>query len=135
MLIPKVGGDFCGIRLVEVMWKTPAMVRNLRLGAAITFHNVLHGFLSGCGMGNASLDAKLIQQLISIREEGLYTIFLGLHKACGALYKDRFLGILEVYILVPQIFRLLHTYWVCLTMVDRVCGYHGAPFKRYQGVT
>ena len=39
------------------------------------------GFRAGRGTGNATLEAKLIQQLAAMREEVLYMIFLNLTKA------------------------------------------------------
>ena len=40
--------------------------------ATIQFHNTLHGFLVDKGIGTASLEAKLLQQLVTMREEVLY---------------------------------------------------------------
>ena len=56
-----------------------------RSTASIAFHDVLHGFWEGSGKGTASLEAKPIHQLASIRKEVLYAIFMGLHMAYRAL--------------------------------------------------
>ena len=88
VLIPKGKKYYWGIGLVEVMWKVVAAILNRRFTASITYHDVLHGFSAGCGMGTATLEAKLLQQLAALREEVLYVIFLDLHKAYDAL--DRF---------------------------------------------
>ena len=69
VLIPKGKKDYHGIGLVEVMWKAVAEILNRRLTASITFHDFLHGFWAGCGTGNATLEAKLLQQLADLREE------------------------------------------------------------------
>ena len=95
VLISKVGGKFRVISIVEVLWKTVAMILNRLLGKSITLHGVLNGFWGGCGTVNASPEAKLLEQLTAIQEEVLYTIFLNLHKAHDALYRYRFIGILE----------------------------------------
>ena len=58
---------------------------NICLGAAINFYDVLHRFWEGRGMGTTYLEVKLIQNLMAIREEVLYTIFLDLHKMYKAL--------------------------------------------------
>ena len=84
VLIPKGKGDYQGIGLVEVMWKVVAVVLNRRLTSSITFHDVLHGFRAGHGTGNATPEAKLIQQLAAMREEVLYVIFLDLTKSYDA---------------------------------------------------
>ena len=54
VLIPKgTLGDFCGIRLLEVIWKLIEKVLNKRL-SKIKLHDYLHGFRAkwGCGVGH-----------------------------------------------------------------------------------
>ena len=91
VMIPKGKGDYHGIWLVEVMWKVVAEILNFQLTASITYHNFLHGLRAGCVKGTATLEAKLIHHLVAMREEVLYVIFLDLHKAYGALYRERYL--------------------------------------------
>ena len=81
VLIPKGGSDYLGIGLVEGMWKAVAVILNRRFTASITYHNSLHGFRAGRGMGNSTLEVKLLQQVESLREILIHTIFLDLHKA------------------------------------------------------
>ena len=52
--------------------------------------------------GTATLEAKLLQQLASLREEVLYVIFLDLHKAYDALERSRCLEVLDGYDVPPQ---------------------------------
>ena len=73
-------------------------------------------------MGTAALKAKLIQQLMAMREAVLFEVFLDLQKSYDALYCDRFLEILAVYWVGPRTIRILQTYWDRLTMVDRASG-------------
>ena len=80
VLIPKGVGDYHGTGLVEVVWKVVAVILNLRVTSYISFHNVLHGFQAGRGMGTATLEAKLLQQLAAMMEDILYLVFLDLHK-------------------------------------------------------
>ena len=94
ILITKGKKDYRGIGLVEVMWKLVAAILNFRLTASINFHDFLHEFRAGCGTGNATLEAKMLQQLAALREEVLYVIFLDLHKAYDSLDRYRFLEIL-----------------------------------------
>ena len=75
VLIPKGGGDYHGIGLVDVVWKVVAAILNRRLTASITYHDFLHGFRAGRGTGTATLEAKLLQQLAALREEVLYVIW------------------------------------------------------------
>ena len=88
VLIHKGKGAYRGIGLVEVMWKVVAEVLNRRLTASITFHDFLHGFWSGSGTGTATLEAKLLQKLDTLREEVLYLIFLDLHKVYDDLNRS-----------------------------------------------
>ena len=71
VLIPRGNWAHQGIVIVEVMWKVVTAILNNQLTASITFHELLHGFWSGRGTGNANLEAKLIHQLASLREEVL----------------------------------------------------------------
>ena len=97
VLILKEKKYYRGIGLVEVMWKVVAAILNCRLTAFITFHDFLHGFRSVRGKGNATHEAKLLQQLADLREEVPYAIFLDLHKSYDALDRSRCLEILEGY--------------------------------------
>ena len=94
VLIPKGKWDYRGIGLVEVMWKVTAVILNRRFTSSITFHDVLHGFRAGRGTGTATLEAKLLQQLVAMREEVLYVIFLDLTKVYDALDRSRCLALL-----------------------------------------
>ena len=96
-----------GIGLVEMVWKALIVLLNLCFAASITYHDSLHGFRSFCGMGAASFDFKLIQQVTSMREEILYMILLDLHKAYDALERSRLLEILEGYVVGPRDLYLL----------------------------
>ena len=51
VLIPKGKREYCGIGLVEVMWKVVAVILNHRLTASITFHEFFHGFRCGSWHG------------------------------------------------------------------------------------
>ena len=63
---------------MEVICKPFLGVINWRVGVAVQFHDVLHVFLLGRGTGTASLEAKLLQQMMEMREEFLYGAFLDL---------------------------------------------------------
>ena len=106
-LIPKGGGDYHGIGLVDVIWKTVAVILNRRFTVAITYHKYLHIFRAGCGTGTATLDVKLLQQVAALREVVLRAIFLDLHKDCDVLGRSRCLGILEGYVVDPRALRPL----------------------------
>ena len=97
VLIPKGKREYRGIGLVDVTWKVVTLILHRRLTKGITFHDALHGFRKGRGIGTATLEAKLLQQLAAMREEFLYVIFLDLTKAYDALDWSRSLEILKGY--------------------------------------
>ena len=119
VLIPKGKKDYRGIDLVEAMWRVVAAILNRRLTASITYHDFLHGFWAGRGTGTTTLEAKLLQQLLALREKVLYVTFLDLYKAYDALDRSRCLAILEGYGVGPKARKILQTYWHRLTMVAR----------------
>ena len=67
VLIPKGGGEYFGIGLVEVVWKAVAVIINHFLPASNTYHDYLNGFQLDCGTGTATTEVKLLQQLTAIR--------------------------------------------------------------------
>ena len=109
-LILKGVGKYCGIGLVEVIWKAVAMILNICFIATITYHDFLHGFRAGHGMGTATLKIKLLQQVAALREEVLHTIFLDLNKYYNALDRSRCLGILEGFDMGPRSLHLFRLY-------------------------
>ena len=58
---------------MEVAWTAAKMIINRRLRMEISLQNVLHTFQEGLGMETASLEAKLLQKLTTMREDILYT--------------------------------------------------------------
>ena len=65
--------------------------------AYIQFQGTFQRFFTGRGTGTASLESNLLQQILGMREEVLYEIFLYLYKAYGTLYRQRYIEILEAY--------------------------------------
>ena len=135
VLIPKGKKDYWGIGLVEVMWNVVVAILNFRFTSSITYYDALQGFREGRGTGTATLEAKLLQQLVALREEVLYVIFLELTKSYDALDRCRCLEILEGYSVGPNARSILTKYWRRLTMVARAEGYYGTAFGRERGVT
>ena len=109
------------------------VVLNFYLGMAITFHKIFHGFLSGIGTGNASLKSNMIQQVVAMREEVFYNIFLDLHKSYNILDRYRCLGILAACRVGRNAIHLLWRYWDRLIMLAKDGGCFGTPFKDFRG--
>ena len=70
---------------MEVLWKKVTGILNRPLTAPIQFHDNIHGLRTCRGTGTAYLEYKLLLQLMAMREEVLYEIFLDLHKSYDAL--------------------------------------------------
>ena len=134
VLIPKGGGDYRGIGLLEPIWKVIEKIMDKRL-QIVQFHDCLHGFLSGRGTGTATIEAKLAQQLAYIEQEALYGIFIDLRKAYDAMDRERCLEILAAYGVGPKMCRLIKHFWDTADLVCRAGGVYGTPFKAYRGVT
>ena len=77
------------------------------LTVVIQFHDTLHRFHTARGAGTASLKAKLLLQLMTMREEVLYDIYLDLHQAYDALDRNICLGISGPYGVGPRAICLL----------------------------
>ena len=71
VLTPKGNADTRGIGLLEVIWKVVLGVANFRIGATVDFNDMLHGLITDRGTWTASLEVKLLHQLMEIREEVL----------------------------------------------------------------
>jgi hypothetical protein len=84
VLIPKGGGDYRGISLLEPIWKVIKRVMDKQL-EAIVLHDSLHGCCNGRGTGTAVIEAKLTQQLAHIEQTPFYGVFINLKKAFNAM--------------------------------------------------
>jgi hypothetical protein len=80
VLLPKGGGNFRGIGLLDPCWKVVENIMVRRM-AFIEFHPSLHRGLPKYGMGTATIEAKLVQQLAWMEQEPLYQVFVDLRKA------------------------------------------------------
>ena len=68
VLLPKGGGYYQGISLLEPFWKV----------IEVLFHDCLHGFLGGRGTGMAITEVKLTHQFAYLEQVLLYGIFIDL---------------------------------------------------------
>ena len=55
VLIPKGGGDYRVIGIVEVMWKAVTVILNRHFTASIAYHDSLRRYQAGCDMGTSNL--------------------------------------------------------------------------------
>jgi hypothetical protein len=116
VLLPKGGGNYCGIGLLEPFWKVveKIMVRQL---SSIKFHDCFHGGLPKRGTGMASIEAKLAQQLAWRDQCPLYKIYLDPKKAYDAIDRGRMLKILDAYGAGLNFLRLQNLFWQNVKLV------------------
>ena len=69
----------------------------------------MYVFCAGRGIGTATFDAKLLQQLFAMRDMVLHANFLDLRKAYDALYMYRCLDILVGCGVGTRTLRILQT--------------------------
>ncbi len=105
VLLPKGGGNFRGIGLLNLFWKVVEKIMVRRLGS-IEFHACLHGGLPKRGTGTATIEAKLAQQLAWMGQEPLYQVFVDLRKAYDHIDQERCLAIMTGYGVDPKLLHL-----------------------------
>ncbi|KAL7545958.1 hypothetical protein ACHAWF_009309, partial [Thalassiosira exigua] len=134
VLLPKGGGDYRGIGLLEPIWKVIEGVMDTRL-EVIELHDCLHGYRTKRGTGTATVEAKLAAQLAYLEQKPFFAIFIDLRKAFDAMDRGRCLRILRGYGVGPNIRRLIKLFWTLAEMVCRAGGNYGTPFGAGRGVT
>ena len=72
VLLPKDSSGFCGIGLLEIIWKRITSIMDMRIKESVDFHYALHGFHSCWETGTAIIEAKLIQQLATLHQVPLF---------------------------------------------------------------
>ena len=72
MLLPKGYWGLWGIVLVNVLWNTLSGILNRHLALFIVYYYFLHGFRPVQAMGSVSLEANLLHNLASVKEEVIY---------------------------------------------------------------
>ncbi len=87
-LIPKGGGDYRGIGLLEPIWKCIERVIDHRLDS-IKLHDSLHGRRNKHGTGTTIIEAKLAQQLSYLEFKPFYGVLLDLRKAFDSMDQER----------------------------------------------
>ena len=133
-MIPKGGGDFPGIGLLEPIWKVLEWIMDLRLDS-IDLHDTLHGCCADRGTGTAVIEAELARQLSYLELQPFCGVFLDLKKALNAMDRERGILILEGHSVGPWMIRLIQNYWRDAIMVCRAMDNYGQPFKAGRGET
>ena len=134
VLIPKGKGEFWVIGIVEVAWKVCAAVVNFRLKPVFVLHDALHGFRAGQGMGTATPEAKLAQQLSGLAHNPLFQVFLDIYKVYDSLDRGQCLEVLRGYGMKPNLAQLLKSYWDRQSIVPKTGNFLGKEFRTGRGL-
>ena len=94
VLIPKGGGEYIGIGLVDTIWKFCTSIVNSRTQSSIVLHDVLHSFQHERGSVTEIMEAKIEQQLTGIVHEPLFRVSIYVKKAYNSLDRGRCIEIL-----------------------------------------
>jgi hypothetical protein len=124
VLIPKGGGEYRGIGLLEPIWKVLKKVMDLRL-EAIVYHDSLHGCLALQGTGTGIIEAKLVQQLAYLEQMPFFGFFIDLRKAFDAIDCGCCLEILGLHGVGPKMLHLIRNFWDSATNVCQAKGNYG----------
>ena len=129
VLVPNVNTDTWGVGFLETLWKMVEAIIDNRLKSCINFHDVLHGFCAGRGMGAAILELKLAHELVKIYQYPLSLVFLDRRKEYDNLELIRLLTTMEGYGAGTHICGILAEFWEHQEVVTRKNGYHGPCFQ------
>jgi hypothetical protein len=134
VLIPKGGGDYHAIGLLEPMWKVWEHMMDRQLNR-IPLHESLHGCRDGRSTGTAVMEAKRAQQLAHLKQVPFYSIFLGLKTAFNSMDCKRCLLILRGYGVGQKMIWLIQNFWANAWMVCQASVNYGTLFQAGRGVT
>jgi hypothetical protein len=134
VLIPKGGGDYHGIGLLEPIWKVIERMMDHWL-KVIALHDSLHGCRNRRWTGTVVIEAKLTQQLAPIEQAPFHRVFIDLKKAFDAMDWKRCLFILEGHGVGPNMHQLIRHFWGKVTNICHASGNYCTPFKMGCGVT
>ncbi len=134
VLLPKGGGDYRGIGLLDPMWKVVEKIMVAQM-SCLELHDCHHGGLPRRGTGMAIMEVKLNQQLAWVNQAPLYQIYLDLKKAYNTLDQTGCLEILAGYGAGPNLLRLQKHFWDGARMVCHAGGSYGEPFSAGRGIT
>ena len=82
-----------------------------RVNKAITFHDVLNGFLERRGTATAIMELNLTQDLASVDQDALLLVFMYLKKVYDNLDHGWLLKTLEGYGKGPKMWGIMVEYW------------------------
>ena len=107
---------------------------NLRLKRGVDLCDSLYRFWEILGVGTATLEANLAQQLARLAHEPLFQVFLDVQRAYGCWTGGGFLEILRGVGLGTNLDRLLRHYWEKQRVVTKAGKFLGRPFGTGWGI-
>ena len=77
----------------------------------VTLHDDLHGFRQGQGTETSTLEAKLLQQLMSKHYKPLFQVFIGQWEVYDLLDRTRRMEVFMGYSHSKKLRRLIQLFW------------------------
>ena len=111
------------------------MVVNCWLKISVVLNEALQGFREGRGMGTATLEANMAQQLAGLAHEPIFQVLLDVWKAYDLLDRERCLEPPTGYRLGTNLAQILENYWRRQMIAPKVGKYLGTAFGTGRGVT
>jgi hypothetical protein len=102
VLLPKGKVDYCSVGFLESIWKVVEVLMYKQF-LSIKLHDCLHGFCASRGPGTATMEVKLVQQLVYQEQEAWHQIFLDLQKAYNLMDRGCCVDILVGYGVGPKL--------------------------------
>ena len=92
-------------------------------------HDALHGFRQGRGVGTATLEENLAQQIAGLCHDTLLQVFMDVRKDYYSMERGRCMEILKCYGLGTNLRILLHMFWDDQAVGMKTGRYYGRPFR------
>ena len=80
-----------------MLWKVVEVIVDTSLKSSAWHHYIINVFSSGRVTRMATLELKLVQELVSVDHDPLFLVLMYLKKAYDTVDQGRLLNILEVY--------------------------------------
>ena len=105
------------------------VIIDTRINKDVTFHDILHIFRVGVGMGKNIMELNRSQDMESVDQDPLFLVFLDLRRAYDNLFCGLILKTLEGCGVGPKMRGILEDLCALKEVVTRQHGYHSPQFR------
>ena len=111
------------------------LIMNNRLRVTIALHDILHVFSQGRGVGMATMEENLSQQLVGVFYKPIFQVSVHVRKSYDSLDRGIYMYIIGGYGTFPSLHKLIQRYWYDQEMVPKAGKLFGRPFCTERGKT